>query len=97
MTGSQQSVLCAAYDEEANFFIGLSYIYERPMLMGRLNLKMFKFGKCAHFHLICIKCAHFPENARKCTHFHLICIKCAHFPENACIFLKMQENARISI
>ena len=30
-------------------FIGLSYIYERPMLMGRLNLKMFKFGKCMHF------------------------------------------------
>ena len=47
-------------------FIGLSYIYERPILMGRLNLIMFKFGKCAHFHLICIKC----------VHFHLICIKC---------------------
>ena len=28
--------------------------------------------------------AHFLENARKCN-----------FPENACIFLKMQENARI--
>ena len=36
-----------------------------------------------HFHLICIKCTHFPKNARKCAHFHLICIRCAHFPENA--------------
>ena len=24
----------------------------------------FNLGKCMHFHLICIKCAHFHENAR---------------------------------
>ena len=42
------------------------YIYERPILISRLNLKLFKSWfcwKCAHFHLICIKCGHFPENA----------------------------------
>ena len=85
-----------------DFIIGLSYIYERPMLMGRLNLKMFKFGKCAHFHLICIKCTHF----LKCVHFMQISWKCAHFMQirwkcmhfhrkNVHILWKLDENVCI--
>ena len=79
-------------DDSGKRFIGLSYIYERPMLIGRLNLKMFKFGKCVHFHLICIKCMHFPENV------HILCklVENAHiFSENACILCKLDENAHI--
>ena len=64
------------------------------MLMGCLNLKMFKFGKCVHFHLICIKCMHFPENA--CILSKLA--KNAHiFSENVCILCKLDENVHISI
>ena len=33
------------------------YIYERPILISRLNLKLFKSW-------FCWKCMHFPENAR---------------------------------
>ena len=85
------------------------YIYERPILMGRLNLKMFKFGKCAHFqenaHILCkldenacILCK-LDENARIFT--KNVCISSENARillkmwENAHIFPKMQENARI--
>ena len=61
------------------FFIGLSYIYKRPMLVNHLNLKRFKFGKCVHFMQIRWKCMHFQENA---------CILCK-LDENVCIFRKM--------
>ena len=79
--------------QKPELMIGLLYIYERPILIGRLNLRWFKFWfwwKCVHFHLICIKCTHFHWKCAhfhliciKCVHFHLICIKCTHFPENA--------------
>ena len=59
--------------------IGLSYIYERPILISHLNLKMFKFWKCAHFMQIRWKCMHFMQIRWKCMHFPENAGKCAHF------------------
>ena len=69
-----------------------SFVYERPMLMGRLNLKLFKFAFSRIFLKMCAfssnlhKMRTFSSNLHKmqafswkCVHFHLICIKCAHF------------------
>ena len=62
--------------------------------------------KCAHFHLICIKCTHFQENAcilckldenaRIFTkNARILCKwKCVHFPENARKCAHFPKNAR---
>ena len=79
------------------------YIYERPILMGRLNLRLVQILILMEMHAFSVKMHAFSPNLhkmhafplkmctfspnlhkmrafpRKCVHFHLICIKCAHF------------------